>query len=43
MEWTPSFKRHRGANHLAGRIPAEAWKKIDPYSRPPKEVRHVTA
>jgi len=37
--WYNLLRPHQ---HLGGRTPFEAWHKIDPYRRPPKDVQFCT-
>ena len=37
------YNHLRPHNHLAGSTPFEAWQKIDPYCRPPKEIHYFSA
>jgi len=37
------YNHVRPHQHLAGRTPFEAWRRIDPYADSPKEARYFTA
>jgi hypothetical protein len=42
-EFRVQYNLLRPHQHLGGRTPYEAWRKINPYQRPPKQIRYLVA
>jgi transposase InsO family protein len=42
-EFRVQYNLLRPHQHLDGRTPHEAWRKINPYQRPPKQIRYLVA